>query len=318
MNKLILLLLVAGGMAYAGTKYYLHSEVSDAMDLAVLMASPYAKLEYEGVESTVTGELTVVGVKVQVNGFEDPLLIDRIGIDTPSFLSLLTLTDFNDLMREGMPSSIGFLVEGLHMPADADYYRALYDFSMQARGISDDSGAAAECTGKYGLSPATLEGLGYDEQVFSMSMAAHSGRTSYTIEMSTRSEAMWDFEAVFTMDGDMTSELSRGAAFRPRLSDMQIEYTDRSLNERIRAYCGRRGLSDAETRQAQLDAFNYFGESNGVVFDDFILGPYQEFLDGKSTLVVTAKPNEPIALSQIDLYKPEDVPALLNLEASAR
>ena len=39
---------------------------------------------------------------------------------------------------------------------------------------------------------------------------------------------------------------------------------------------------------------------------------------GKSTLVITAQPTNPIAFSQIDLYSPSDVPALLNLAAVAR
>ena len=56
---------------------------------------------------------------------------------------------------------------------------------------------------------------------------------------------------------------------------------------------------------------------NGIEFDEYVLDPYKEFIGGKSTLVVTAKPNEPITISQIDLYKPSDVPALLNLEATA-
>jgi hypothetical protein len=47
-----------------------------------------------------------------------------------------------------------------------------------------------------------------------------------------------------------------------------------------------------------------------------MIEPYEEFLAGKDTIVVTARPNEPINMTQIDLYKPEDVPALLNLEAS--
>ena len=50
---------------------------------------------------------------------------------------------------------------------------------------------------------------------------------------------------------------------------------------------------------------------------DYVLGPYKEFLAGKSTFVLTAKPAEPINLSQIDLYKPADVPALLNLSGEA-
>ncbi len=59
------------------------------------------------------------------------------------------------------------------------------------------------------------------------------------------------------------------------------------------------------------------GEENGIEFDDYLIDPYMEFIVGKSTLVVTAKPNVPIAVSQIDLYKPSDVPALLNLKATA-
>jgi hypothetical protein len=49
-----------------------------------------------------------------------------------------------------------------------------------------------------------------------------------------------------------------------------------------------------------------------------VLIPYQKFLAGGSKFILTAEPNEPINLSQIDLYKPEDVPALLNLSAQVQ
>ncbi len=99
---------------------------------------------------------------------------------------------------------------------------------------------------------------------------------------------------------------------------MHIEFTDRSLNQRVAAYCEELGLSAAETLRAQVDSFKFVGESNGIEFDQYILDPYKEFLLGKPTLVVTAQPNNPVAFSQIDLYKPSDVPALLNLAAVAR
>ncbi len=41
--------------------------------------------------------------------------------------------------------------------------------------------------------------------------------------------------------------------------------------------------------------------------------PYKEFLAGNSTFILTAKPSKPVSLTQIDLYNPADVPALLNL-----
>jgi hypothetical protein len=116
----------------------------------------------------------------------------------------------------------------------------------------------------------------------------------------------------------MMTEMAKGAKYQPRLRSMRVEVTDRSLNQRVTSYCEQRGLSAAETLHAQIESFKYVGESNGIEFDEYVLDPYKEFVLGKSTLVVTAQPSEPIAFSQIDLYKPSDVPALLNLAAIAR
>ena len=101
------------------------------------------------------------------------------------------------------------------------------------------------------------------------------------------------------------------------MREMRIEFTDLSMNERIWNYCRSRGLSDEEIHAAMLESFEFMGRNNGIEFDEYVLDPYLEFLGGKTTLIVTARPNEPVAFSQIDLYKPSDVPALLNLEATA-
>lgn len=116
----------------------------------------------------------------------------------------------------------------------------------------------------------------------------------------------------------MARELSLGPGYRPKLSELEIVYNDRSLKDRVTAYCQRLGLSADEAIQAQIDAFRYVGSQVGIEFDDYVMAPYREFLDGKSTLVVTAKPLEPVALSSLALYKPSDVPALLQLSAEAR
>jgi len=315
-NFLILAVLVVTA-GYFGSKWYLHGKVSDGMDMAVLMASPYATVEYEGVQSTLTGELTVEGVRVRVDGFNDDLYIDRMGIDTPSFLSLLKLGDVLNLRSEGMPEEIGFMIEGLRMPVSADYYETIYKLALQARDVGDGQDAAAECTGKYGFSPAALRELGYTEQVISSAITIHNDRGEYSFDLRVAIEDMWDIEADVTLAGDMMSEMMRGMAYSPRFASMRLQMTDRSLRERVVAYCGRRGLSPDEILQAQLDAFKSVGEENGIEFDEYVLDPYLEFLNGKSTLIVTARPYEPVAFSQIGLYKPSDVPALLNLEATA-
>ena len=194
----------------------------------------------------------------------------------------------------------------------------MYDLTLEEHGATDAREAAAECAGKYGFSPKVLAALGYTEQVISLSMTVRDRVSDYTFDVSINMDDMWDLDANVSLSGNILVEMSKGVQYRPKLGALSLEFTDQSLNERVAKYCGKRGLSPAETLQAQMDAFKYSGESNGIEFDKLILDPYQAFLEGKSKLVVTARPTKPIAFSQIDLYKPSDVPALLGLEAIAQ
>jgi len=318
MKNFIIWAILIAALGYGGAKIYLHSEVSDAMDMVVLMMSPYANVEYDGVGSTLLGELTVDGVRIRIDGYTDDLTIDRIGIDTPSFLSLISLSDLSSKGPDAMPEHIGFLIEGMRVPANADYYKDFYEFSLVARGAENSDSAAAECTGRYGFSPAALLALGYQDQVMSMYMGIHDEESRYSIDMQVSMDDMWDMDASVALAGNMVVEMMKGKAYQPRLGSMSIELTDRSLNGRVSEYCERRGLTAADTLRAQIESFQVFGESNGIEFDQYMIDPYKEFVLGKSTLVITAQPSNPVAFSQIDLYKPSDVPALLNLAAVAR
>jgi hypothetical protein len=318
MKNFIIWAILVGAIGYGGAKFYLHNEVSDAMDMAVLMMSPYANVEYDGVGSTLSGELTVEGVRIRVDGYTDDLTIDRIGIDTPSFLSLISLSDLSKKGPDAMPEQIGFLIEGMRVPADADYYSDFYDFSLAAREAENPEGAAAECTGKYGFSPAALSALGYQDQVLSMYMSIKDEESRFSIDMQLSMDEMWDMDASVALAGNMVDEMMKGAASQPRLKSMHIELTDHSLNGRVQKYCEQRGLAAAEIMRAQIESFEFVGKTYGIEFDQYMIDPYKEYLLGKPTLVVTAQPTNPVAFSQIDLYKPSDVPALLNLAAIAR
>ena len=318
MKNFVIWAILTGAVGYGGAKLYLHSEVSDAMDMAVLTMSPYADVEYDGVTSTLSGELTVDGVRILVDGFRDEIYIERIGIDTPSFFSLLELSDLARMQNDGMPEYFGFLIEGLRIPVNADYYEELYALTLEVRGVDDAFSTASECTGKYGFSPDALTALGYQDQVLSMSMTVRDEESRFSFDMQMAMEDMWDMDASVSLAGNIMTEMAKGAKYQPKLRSMRVEFTDRSLNQRVTKYCEQRGLTAAETLRAQIDSFKYYGESSGIEFDQYMLDPYKDFILGKPTLVVTAQPSYPIAFSQIDLYKPSDVPALLNLAAIAR
>ncbi|MEL7185299.1 MAG: hypothetical protein AAFN50_02545 [Pseudomonadota bacterium] len=320
MKKLVIWAIVLGCGAYFGSKMLLHHKVGKGVDGALLMMSPFANIEYEGVSSTMSGELTIDGITMRVIGYNDEIRIDRIGIDTPSYFSLLNLTDIAENIHspdEVIPESFGFIAEGVRMRVNSDYMKEIHRERINALNVSDIGAPAAECAGKYGYSPRALSKLGYSEQVASVSAHFKRGHGDYSILIASSIEDMWSIDGELTLAGDMISEVSKGSRYRPRMKAMHIEYEDLSLNERVRKYCGSLGLSDDEILQAQLDTLHFFGKENGIEFDEYVIDPFTQFLNGKSRLVVTANPREPIAISQISLYKPSDVPALLELSAEA-
>ena len=320
MKNLIIWAILLGAVGYGGSKLLLHHKVEKGVDGAVLMMSPFVNIEYDGVSSTMTGELTVDGIRARINGFKDEIYIERLGIDTPSYFALLNLSDATENVQspdDMIPDYFGFIAEGVHMKVDADYFRKLHGEIMKQVQATDTDDPAVACTGKYGFSPDVLARLGYSEQVVSVSAHFHRGDSSYSVSLASSVEDMWAVDAELTLAGDMVSEMSKGSRYRPRMSAMRVEYVDQSLNERVENYCARLGLSQDEIIVAQLDKLQHFGKENGIEFDEYVIEPYTEFLKGKSTLVVTADPTEPVSISQIGLYKPSDVPALLDLSAEA-
>ena len=321
MRNLIIGALIAAAVSFAFTKWKLHRDVEKGVDMAVLMMTPYAVVQYDGVSSTLTGELTINGIRGRVKGFQDEFFIDRLGIETPSFLSLMKLGDIKSIVTDTddyVPEYFGLIVEGLRMPAEADYGEKLYRDNLAELGVTDAEDPAVKCTGRYSYSGQALKAMGYSEYDIDLRARFRQLGNSYAVEVETRSKDMWQAVASLTLTGNMVNEFAKGTRYRPRMDAMEIEYTDLSMRDRTVAYCKRLGLDDDEVRAAQLETFHFFGRQNGIEFDEYVAEPYEQFLNGKSTLVVTASPSDPITISQIALYKPSDVPALLRLSAEAR
>lgn len=320
MKNLIIWALILGTAGYGGSKMLLHHKVGEGVDQAVMAVSPFVNIEYSGVSSTMSGELTIDGIEARISGFNDPIYIDRLGIDTPSYFSLLSLADIRQNIQspdEVIPEYFGILIEGVQMRISADYFKKAYAASVEgvsADALNDD---AARCTGKYGFSPETLSNFGFSDQVVSATAHFRRGQGQFAVEMTSNVEDMWAIDANLNLAGDMVSEMAKGPRFRPRMKDMRVVFEDQSLNSRVEKFCGQLGLSKEEIKAAQLEKLRYMGEEYGIEFDEYVIEPFVEFLGGKSTLVVTARPSEPISLTQIGLYKPSDVPALLDLSAEA-
>lgn len=318
MKKLIISAVLLGALAFGGSKLLLHSAVESAVDDIVTSMSPFAAVEYRGVSSTMGGKLTIDGIVAQPAGLQDKITIERLGIDTPSYFWLIGLQDIAADLLSGsdeIPEYVGVMFENVRLQLDADYVRKMYAARKAPTSAADADEPAAVCTGKYGFSPAALQKLGYTEQLMSASAYMRHERSSYSLTFHSAIENMWDLNVELTMAGSLLAEIMKGPRARPKLSAMRVEYQDHSLNERVFDYCEQLGMTKEQVVAAQLDKLRHYGQAMGIEFDDYVIEPYTEFLEGKSTLVVTAKPREPVSLAQIGLYKPSDVPALLDLTA---
>ena len=321
MGKFIVGLVAAGLASFFGAKWKMESDVEAAVDMMVMMSSPYADVEYTGVSSTLTGELTVDGIRINIHGMDDQISIGRFGIDTPSFLSLMKLNDMESMWgsdEEILPKYFGVIIENVRLRTDGDIARQGYRDHLEELGIEGEIEPGAACTGRYGYSPSAYRDMGYDEFDLSLSMRFRDMGDRYSVEVHAKDEGVFSVNGELILAGDMVAELMKGPRYRPRLDQLRIEYIDHSHNERVVRYCESMGLSDEEILAAQMDTFKYMGAEMGIEFDEYVLGPLEEFLNGGDAVVFTANPNDPVALSQINLYKPSDVPALLQLSAEVR
>jgi len=78
MKFVLIGLILLAGSGYGGAKAVIHYQVSDAVETAVMVTAPYASVEYSGISSTLSGELTIDDVRIQVSGYRDEIFIGSV------------------------------------------------------------------------------------------------------------------------------------------------------------------------------------------------------------------------------------------------
>lgn len=311
MRNLLVAVAVIGVGGYFGAKYYVQYKVAKDLDSMVAQAQPFADIEYEQVVATMKGELRVEGVTVRLPQFDDAIVVSSVNVLTPGFLYLL---GFDDSKLE-IPEHFGFEVEGLRANVDSDFMRMVDELRAAQLG-SVELTPADVCAGTYGFTPAALKGLGYHQFVVDMSTNFRRAGDRLMIEFGVHVENMYDVDVEFTLEGlaDPTA-IARGA--RPLLAGGRVDYVDRSLNARVLKHCSEQQVTPEDVLAAQLRQVQKFARDSGMELDALILEPYTDFLLGKQRFTLTSTPVRPVDLTRLSLYKPSDVPNLLNLTAEA-
>jgi hypothetical protein len=311
MRKLFIAAVVLGVGGYFGAKFYVQHKTAQDLDAVLAQARSTVDIEYESVVATLSGELRVEGVTIHVPQFADAVTIESVGLQTPGFLFLLGF----DQRKLEMPERLGVALTGVRLRADADFMREL-DVAQAAKARAVELTPADQCATSYSFTPAVLRQLGYHELVVDLNMSFRRDGGQLVVGFGADVEDMYDVDVELTLDGIAEpTALARGV--RPLLVAGRIDYVDQSLNGRIMKYCTELEVTPEEVIAAQLREVHTLARDNGMELDALLIEPYTDFLLGKQRFTLIAQPPRPVDLTQISLYKPSDVPNLLNLTAEA-
>jgi hypothetical protein len=313
MRNLLVAIVVIGVGGFFGAKFYVQYKVARDLDAVLVQARPFVDAKYENLVATMDGELRVEGITIQLPQYDDAFTIESVGIHTPGFLFLLGFE--NDARKLEFPERLGIEVTGMRASIDADFMREIDELDRAQRPAVELT-AADRCAGTYGLTPVSLKRLGYRELVVDFNMHFRREADRFVVDLGASLENAYAFDLTATFAGiaDPTA-LARGA--RPLLVGGRLDYIDRSLNGRIVKYCAEQDVTQEEVIAAQLREIETMAREGGMELDAMIIGPYTDFLLGKERFTIMSQPPRPIDLTRISLYKPSDVPNLLNLTAEA-
>ena len=314
----VLALLVITGLAYGGIKAYMYYSFKNEMDQLARQFSLFGQLEYGGLSTSLTGSLRVHDISLRVHGMDDELRIKTLGYHTPNLWYLLQ--DSKQFDRGRIPQRLSLSIEGLTVDLFGEFTDRLEEMNselhFQLQGINP------LCGGRLFFGPRELRDMGYEEITGDMQIGyrfdAQNQQIIVDISSSTRDMATVSMQGIIdgVSDTAFMSFIQPGA--QPRLSRITVNYTDQSYTRRQVEYCA--GLSklqpneyiEAEANQKPA----YYGFLWGVVPGPGLRQAYRAFLTNPGQINLSLELPESVNPETLHLFKPEDIPGLLNLQLS--
>ncbi len=314
-NTLIAIPLILGA-AYGGLKLYLHHRYSTALDAAIAEASPFVGIRYQGLSTTLGGELSVEGVTVTPHAeFTDRLRIEAVRVVTSGLQDLINIG--KRVERGEIPQKLRLVVEGVEVPMDG-FTMGRLDESTDAVNSRIAKYVTPGCGDIQHIGPRYYPELGYQRLVsdFSLGYELDESRGAMIIDLQGAMRGMASV-SVHTVVTGIASPSVQAAMMSgpPSASLMEITYRDDSLTDRVNQFCAARsGLSveayiDQETRRDS----DYYALTWGIIPSPGLLEAYRKFLQRPGEVRMVMDPGSAIDTRSLGAYRPEDLPALLGL-----
>lgn len=315
MRKIIYILLIPA-LLYGAVKGLLWYQVKSRMDQLVEQAGMFAEVSYDGIHTSVLGEVGVNNLIIKPRMANDQIAIDAVRVSAPDILYFLSAA--YRLHERKMPERFGVAFEKIRVDLNGQLIRMMSQMQQQAPAQRRPSVLerldALGCgeVGSFGLDDVIR--MGYDEVVLDLAMNMKYEETSnrFTIDMDVRDRDIYRVTASMDFDMDLNSlQVNPAAAPQPNITHANLQYTDSGYHKLRNAFCAKQNNSSVE---AYVDrTISMLNGELGTRLPQNIDKALRGYLTNGGRISLTIKPDDPAALSGLHLYSAKDAMALLGM-----
>jgi len=311
--KKVLLLIVLVAAIVGGLKGFVYYKVTSQLDDAIAAVSPFVRISYEGVSSSLDGEVTVQGVKVNGYGNNLAVDIDEVAVTFPNLKTLLFIGDA--VKKQRLPERMGLRLN--HVRMDLQSLRPYMTMLLSQNQQPFQDYSLLGCGALEETDPLNvLQQLGYSELDNSMTVGYSWDRASK--RMTIDSDFRWHemTSSAVTIELDQIAALSAAAMMsQPELKRISINIEDEGYNARLVSHCAAdQKVSNDEFITLHMALMKTALSEQGISLNERVFDAYRYYLEAEGALMLQMRPSNMQQLANLDMFKPSDIPGLLGLE----
>ncbi len=316
MSKLIKFLsvsLLLVGAVYIGVKGFIYFKVKSQLDDAIAMAGPFVEVEYGGISSGLDGRISIEDIGITPPGLGDRLQVDALSVQWPHIGYLFSGMGATPAQMQELPPKMTLILEGLHLPTTGPLADSFHMQQKQRLAGLSPAGENPDACSLYGtLGGEDYNAIGYDELILDASFGFELDEVNpeAVVHLDYRMRGMQTLSMDLTLAG-----IRQPAAMMMGMVPQLKEYTasfraDPQFTARVINYCA--GLRK-QSREEYIRAVA--AESGG----GFVPGAgmrraIRRFLENPGEVLISMRPAQPLDVTTLVHYSPEDMVALLGLQ----
>lgn len=266
--------------------------------------------DYDHISASVFGPIGIKGLKIRFPAIDEEIRFGEI---------LLTYDYDGDLKTCPTPKHINFTIKHLKLSVSLlEKLEAAQAKFRERRGLDEEP--APELVSRLGYTSLykhamDFRALGYDDldMTISFDLVSNPEDRQATFTIHERIKDLGDFNVIFTVDG-MAKNID-SAVLGVKLKEAKIDYRDESYVSRLFSMFAKKNNEDVDAyRKSVVAEVTKDFSSKQIKLGEDSVKNLQDFLMQPKRLIVTMYPYQPVGIQSINMYKPGDVPLLLNLQ----